>query len=333
LSDDSVQVYFDKGTPLPARRTVAHQAVQSVLPGERGEALLIPVIQGEFARAHLNRHIGSLRIDGQGLAQRLPAGTRIEVTLTLDRSGQLAARADVPTLGATFEDVVHVLVPSASLDVLGSALVAGEGRLNELRRRAFRSRLEPAVEELRGADALLLEARDALSAARGGDADAAQRVQRLVLDLEASLDAAEDALRWPELQGAADQDLAAYLSWISSLGTPAEQQLAQRAAGEALAARERRDAAELARQLETVRSLFITAHARHPDAPRRNFDWYAAHLSDAMSVPRAQELLKEGRAALAREDLAALRAINRQLDELYAGTPEQRSSSFGSGVQ
>jgi hypothetical protein len=40
---------------------------------------------------------------------------RIELHF-VDRSGQLHTRADVPALGQTFEDIAHVLVPTASLD-------------------------------------------------------------------------------------------------------------------------------------------------------------------------------------------------------------------------
>ena len=113
LSDDSVQVYFEKGTPLPARRTEVVQTIRRVPAGSAEAALAIPVVQGELSKAHLNRLIGSLEIQGARLKRDLPAGSRVEVTLHLDRSGQLHARADVPEAGESFEDVVHVLVPSA----------------------------------------------------------------------------------------------------------------------------------------------------------------------------------------------------------------------------
>lgn len=332
-SDDTVHLYFEKGTPLPARRTVAHQTVQAVAAGSSGDALLIPVIQGESKRAHRNRLIGSLQLSGRGLRQAIPAGTRVEVTLHLDRSGRLQARADLPSIGQSFEDVVHVLVPSASVEVLAGELAQAEERLNELRRRAFRSSLRATVQSLAGADGLLAEARAALAAAQGDDRDAAQRLQRLLLDLQGHLDAAEEAFHWPELEAEAEDKLGPLLSWIGAHGTPAEQQLSERALAALVQARERRDAGELERQLEAIRALANTAFARDPEAPLWSFEWYEENFTQAADVPKAQQLLDRGRKARERNDLSELRAINRQLDPLYGGSVEERRRSFGSGVQ
>src|SRR6202035_2065053 len=60
LSNDVVHVYFEKGTPLPARRTVVHQTAWRVSPKSGKDVLAIPVIQGEFRTAHFNRLIGRL---------------------------------------------------------------------------------------------------------------------------------------------------------------------------------------------------------------------------------------------------------------------------------
>ncbi|HEX4962663.1 MAG TPA: Hsp70 family protein, partial [Thermoanaerobaculia bacterium] len=188
LANDTVLVYFEKGTPLPARRMAVHKTVQRVPAGAAEDVLAIPVVQGEFSRAHLNRLIGSLQVRGGRLKRDLPAGSRVEVTLQLDRSGQLHARADLPEAGESFEDVVHVLVPTATPEVLETELVATERRVAEVRRRGFSSRQPALVRTMKGAADLLAEARAGLEAARGGDADAAARVHRLLLDLDGALE-------------------------------------------------------------------------------------------------------------------------------------------------
>jgi molecular chaperone DnaK len=333
-SNDTVKTYFEKGTPLPARRTVIHTTVQTLAPGEEGDALLIPVVQGEHAWAHLNRLIGTLRIAGGGLARSIPAGTRVEVTLHLDRSGQLQARADLPSLGQTFEDVVHVLVPSASVEVLERELASAGERVRDLRRRAFRSGVAGALKHLTGADALLAEARAGLAPARGGDADAAQRLHRLLLDLNGALDVSEDELRWPELAAdSSDEAVAAWMSWVAAWGTPTEQQICDRAVQAVLAARERRDAAELDRQMEIVRSVSLAARTRDPESPARVFRYLAGRVTEATDVPLAHTLVETGRAALDRRDFKALRPLNERLSRLLPGTAEDRRLSFGSGVQ
>ena len=331
LSDDSVHLYFEKGTPLPARRTVVHQTAQTVAPGQ--DALLIPVVQGESGKAHRNRLIGTLRVHGRGLRRAIPSGTRIEVTLHLDRSGQLQARADLPSEGASFEDVVHVLVPSASVEVLERELGSAEARVLDLRRRAFRNGDPRVVQGLAGAEELLREAAAGLESAIGGDADAAQRVHRLLLDLNAGLDTVEESFRWPELEAEADDSIRTYLRWTSSLGTAAEQKLGEQTLQAILQARKQRNAPELERQLRALDALANAAFARSPEAPVLTFEWYQARLAQATDVPRARALLEKGRAALDRNDLEGLRAVNRQLDPLYGGSAEERGLSYGSGVQ
>ena len=333
MSDNTVHVYFEKGTPLPARRTAIHRTIQRVAAGSADDALSIPVVQGEFASAHLNRLIGRLQIRGDVLKRDLPASTRLEVTLHLDRSGQLHARADVPDAGETFEDVVHVLVPSASPEVLASELEAAEARVADARRKGFLGGTPGLLRALNGASSLLAEARTGLEAARGGDLDAASRVHRLLLDLNGSLEDAQKDLEWPAIEAEADERLRADLSWVVALGTPSEQQLCERAFAAAVEARRTKNAAELERQVRVVRSLGHAAYLRDPRSATYDFEWLEANVVDATDLPLAQSLLEQGRAALKSGDERALRLINRQLFDLFPGTAEQRLRSFGSGVR
>ena len=63
-ADDSTQVYFAKGTPLPARRTFAHHTIRPIAAGSDDDALAVPIVQGESVRAHRNRLIGMLHLRG-----------------------------------------------------------------------------------------------------------------------------------------------------------------------------------------------------------------------------------------------------------------------------
>ncbi len=332
-SDDTVLTYFDKGTPLPARRMAVHRTVQRVDAGSTDDALAIPVVQGELSWAHLNRLIGTLQIRGGRLKRNLPAGSRVEVTLQLDRSGQLHARADLPETGESFEDVVHVLVPSASPEVLEQELASVEQRVNAARRRGFAQGSPALVRTMNGAADLLAEARAGLEAARGGDADAAARVHRLLLDLNGALDETEAALDWPALDSEAEQEIGTALYWIGSFGTPAERELFESALAATNEARQHKDAAALDRQIRVLRSLRTSAFSRDPTSIYRVFDWYLGHAGEATDPRRAQELFAKGRKAVDQGDEAGLREINRRLDELFPGSAEDRQRSFGSGVR
>jgi molecular chaperone DnaK len=332
LSNDGVHTYFEKGTPLPARRTVIHKTAWRVTPGSGENLLAIPVIQGEFRTAHLNRLIGNLKIPAAGLARDLPAGSRIEVTLELDRSGQLAARAFLPEIGQTFEEVVHVLVPKPSVEVLASELLATDARVTDLRRRGFVSNQPEIVRTLAGASAVLAEVRAGLEAARGGDADAMARVHRLLLDLNGQLEGLEVDLVWPELLERADEWTSRAFDWTSTFGSPAEQQLLEQALTTLDAARKARDAAEIERQCGVLRSLVRNAQAKDPDRPYDLFEWYESHVAEANDPERAAALLEEGRKAVKARDAMALRIVNRRLDDLFPGDPEDHQRSFGSGI-
>ncbi|HWB77370.1 MAG TPA: Hsp70 family protein, partial [Nannocystaceae bacterium] len=98
LASDHVQIYFERGAPLPARRTFTQTTVESVARGSSDTILKIPIVQGEHDRAHLCRLVGTLEIPGHALQRTLPAGSDVELTIELDRGGRLAARALVPAL-------------------------------------------------------------------------------------------------------------------------------------------------------------------------------------------------------------------------------------------
>jgi molecular chaperone DnaK len=174
-----------------------HQTVRGVAAHSEDDALAIPVVQGESVRAHRNRLVGMLQI--RGVKQNLPAGTRIEITLQLDRSGQLHTRADVAALGQTFEDIAHVLVPTASLDTAEREIHKTNQRVDDVRKRAFQSGMAAAVQAIEDLPVALAETERNLSAARGGDRDANQKLHRLLLEIGAALDDAEAMLEWPDL--------------------------------------------------------------------------------------------------------------------------------------
>ena len=333
LSDDTVHVYFDKGTPLPARRSFVLKTVAAVAAGGAADVLRIPVVQGQSPRAHRNRLIGTLQIEGAALKHDLPLGVALEVSLQLDRSGQLHARADVPAIGQSFEDVVHLLVPSASPDVLRLEADAAERRLADVRGRCFSAATPATLRGLEDATGMLAEARADLEATAGGDKDAGQRAQRLLLELNTALDAAEAELRWPELEAEAQAEVHVHVSWVAAWGTPAEQKLLDEALVALAAARKARDSAELERQLRVARSLGNAAFARDPRAPSLSLEAYAARLSEATDLKRAHELVARGRDCLKRNDTGALKAVNAELQALFPGTPEERLRSYGSGVQ
>ena len=330
-ADDLTQIYFAKGTPLPARRTFVHHTVRPVSARSGDDALAIPVVQGESSRAHRNRLIGLLSI--AGVERDLPAGARVEVTLELDRSGQLRARADVPALGRTFEDVAHVLVPTASVDTAERELAVTARRADDLQRRTFASGTPAAVASLGAIAGMLAEMEASLPVARAGDADAGLKLHRLLLDVNAILDEAETILEWPELEREARSCMLFYTPLVSQWGTAAEQALFDEALGAAAAAQKRRDLPQLERHLDALRSIGKASYCRNPESLSSELDWVAAHVTEAVDVPRAQLLIERARAAESAGSVPAARALLTAIWDLFPSSPEVQRKSFGSGVR
>ena len=338
-ADDSTHVYFTKGTPLPARRTFAHHTVRPIAAGSDDDALAVPIVQGESVRAHRNRLIGMLHL--RGVERDLPAGSRIEVTLELDRSGQLATRADVPGTGQTFQDVAFVLVPTATVETAERELAATTRRAAEVQRRTFQLGVPAAVQAIGDVSALLAEAERALPAARDGDVDAAQKLHRLLIDANGALDDAEALLEWPDLDQEARRCKLTYTPMVAQWGTPAEQQLYEQELAAAGAARRRNNAAELELHLDAMRSLGRAAYCRDPRSMADAIDWAAAHVTEAMDVGAASSLLDRARALQAENPLIdqaggglrALRAIVAAIWEQFPASPELQAKSFDSGIR
>ena len=333
LADDSVQIYFERGVPLPARRTFTHRSVDSVARGSDDSVLKIPIVQGEMELAHLCRHVGTLEIPGGAVSESLPAGSPVEVTLQLDRGGRLSAQALVRALDQSFDGVAQLMIPDTDPDALADGLAAIRSRIKDIRAAAFRDGLTASLQRFKGIDVLLAEIERDVAACRGGDTDAGQRARRNFLEAEGMIYDVELARSWPELEKRCRDTLATAQHWVSEHGTEIEINLLQQASAAAESAREGRDADELQRQLRVVRRLRSTAYFRDPDAWEQQFEAAASEAHAATDLVEATALVARGHEAIANGDNAKLKLTTRALWRLLPPDAKQRRKSFDSGVR
>lgn len=333
LASGRVQVYLERGTPLPARRTFTHRTVETVARGTAESILRIPIVQGEMGEAHLCRLIGTLDLGGATIRETLPSGSAVEVTIELDRGGRMAARALVPALEQVFEHVVHLLVPDAEPAALDAAIRDLRNQLQSARTDAFRHGLMPVLEKLDRLEERLSEAERDIDAAHGGDADAAQRARRALLDVDGAMAEADLARKWPELEEKARDTAIAATSIVGQHGTEAEQSLLAEVMAAVDKARQGRDAAELERQLALLQRLAIGAYQRTDEAWRGYFADAASEVSRADDLPRANKLVTEGHTAMSRGDTQELRRIVKALWQLLPEDSEARKRGFDSGIR
>lgn len=333
LADDTVQVYLERGTPLPAKRTFVHRTVQAVPQGATDIVLSVPIVQGELEEAHLCRLVGRLQIGGTALPATLPAGSDVEVTLEVDRGGRLSARALVPRLQQVFEEVARLVTPDADPAALAEQLGPLRLRLAEARSRAGRAGDPQLLDRLFDVEWSLQDASSSIDAARGGDEDAGQKARRALIDADAALEELEGALAWPELDASAMTRIAWASGWVSQQGTAQEQRLLDEATQGVERARAARKGPELQRQLRVVTQLGQAAFYRHPDAWRWAFDGAASRVSEASDPARALELVQQGREAAASDDRSRLREIVQRLWDLLPGDPASPDRGYGSGLR
>jgi molecular chaperone DnaK len=333
LASDHVHVYFERGAALPARRTFTHYTVESVARGAAQSVLKIPIVQGEFERAHLCRLVGTLEIPGGQVSESVPSGSPVEMTIELDRGGRLSASALLPATGQVFEEVAHLLVPLAEPAALEASLDSLRRRVLELRTEAFRNGWTEVLGPLEGAETQLDAIERDVIAVRGGDEDAGQKARRALIELDASVGEAEMRRRWPELEDQALHDLAWASDWVSRYGTQAEIKLLDEVSAAASRARDARNPGELERQLRLLRRLGNAAFYRHPSAWQWVFESAASEIGSATDLVKARDLVAQGRAAIERNDTPALRVVVEQLWRLLPVDVQTRRLGFDSGIR
>lgn len=333
LANGHVQVYLERGAPLPARRTFTHHTVETVAKGSSESILRIPIVQGEMTQADLCRLVGTLDIGGDSIKDTVPTGSAVEVTIELDRGGRLAARALILAIGQVFEHVAHLLVPDAAPEALDAALRDLRRQLMELRADAFRHGLGHVIEKLDRLEARMSEAERDIDAAHGGDADAAQRARRALLDIDGTMADADLAKKWPELDNEARRVAISASSTVGLHGTDAERSLLQEVLAAMDKARKEKDAAELERQMRLASRLSGAAFNRTPEAWELYFEDAASEISRCTDLPKANRLVTEGKAALDRGDTTELRRVVKALWALLPEDSEARRKAYDSGVR
>ncbi len=333
LANGHVQVYLERGAPLPARRTFTHHTIETVAKGSSDSVLRIPIVQGEMSQAHLCRLVGTLDIGGDRVTDTVPTGSAVEVTIELDRGGRLSARALVPAINQVFEHVAHLLVPDAAPEALDAALRDLRRQLMDLRTHAFRHQLGQVIEKLDRLEARLSEAERDIDAAHGGDVDAAQRARRALLDVDGTMAEADLSRKWPELEDAARQAAISASSTVGLHGTETERAMLTEVIAAIDKARRDKDAPELERQVRLANRLANAAFNRTPEAWEYYFEDAASEMSTMKDLPRAQQLVAEGKVALESGNNDELRRVVKALWQLLPESSEARKKGFDSGVR
>jgi molecular chaperone DnaK len=314
LANNEPDVFFKKGDPLPAKAKRLYRTTHALKKGQTGDVLRVPVVEGEVELADRNRLLGTLEIKGSSIRRDLPAGTEVEVTLHIDASRIIRAKAYVPMLDEEYEAVIEYNTRAPEHRQLKKEYAAEMARLETLRESADKTEDEKAAAIL---DALDESGRmaevEALIDAAKSDPDAANRAERQLLQIKIELDHADDALKWPALVAEAQTDLDALDKLIDAHGSSDQKSQAEKLRQQIddLAGQKRTDA--LRKKMEQVLDLHRDVLFAQPGFWLGYFK-YLLEQSDKMTDPAAaQRLFNQGHQCINNNNVQGLRNTVAQL--------------------
>jgi molecular chaperone DnaK len=207
MADDKVDVLFKKGTPLPAKKNAFHRTALLLRKGDPNSQLRIPFIQGnEPEHAYLNRKIGELIIPAGSLKYDLPAGSEIEIRLSIDASQHITGTVLVNLLDEEFTVSIDGLIKQPRpFEELKKEFDEQEKRLEQAREmpEALQGDIAADLDKITKENAIGEVSR--LLAA--GDKSEAVRCDEQLLAVKAVLQRIEDALEGPKLKIEAQQEI------------------------------------------------------------------------------------------------------------------------------
>ena len=325
LANNNVHWYLRKGAVLPARQTMTHSTTLSLKRGQSGEAIHVPLVQGESTRADRNKVIGVLHIHADKIARDLPEGSTVEVTLGVDESAQTIGRAYVPALDQWFEEIVRFDLETKPVGEVTRQLSDQKDRLKKLEVMADQLDEEDvsSVSEenndprIREVEALLEE----------GDRDSIDLADQMVRMMSQDLDHAEDGGKKNRLTTELDELRQRASDVINADGEPGDKRQLATLLVEADRALARGDLDLVESKIDDIRSLNLTVMTRQPWF----WEGYLAYLLKEaerlglMDMTRKQ--FERGVQAIQRKDFHEVPGVCREIVSMFPSEERERVSS------
>lgn len=316
LANNEFDKFFEKGCGLPQRTTRVYRTVHAIRQGQSGDLIKIPVIEGERELADRNHLIDFLEIKAENIRRDLPVGSEVEITLSIDTSRIIHAKAYVPLLDEEFPATIDLKNKGVKPERLSAERDAEMRRLRGLQEKAGNAGEESAQKMLADVEnSLLPEVEDTLAAAKA-DPDAAAKCEKRLLELKVKLDEAADNLEWPSLVAEARQ----WLEWLDGIvqqhGTDAHREKAAELSEQTEEIIEGKKMDRLRRKIEQVQRLHDEVLFAQPGFWVYLFGELEKQKSKMRDQTRAIRLLDQGRGCVANNNVNGLRNVVAQLQDL-----------------
>lgn len=328
LATGDILPFFEKGTPLPAKRTLPLRTTQDLRKGQAATMLRIPVTEGNnLKRADHNREIGALEVRGDSskIWRDVPAGTEIQVTLEIDESRLVKVRAFIPLLDDEVEAVMQLDEVTMPPEELRQALEAERKRMERARENALKTNNAEAMRRLHELEQerLVEDAEQALTVV-ATEPDAANRCYNRILELRHRLDQVEEVMAWDVLMLEAQELLDRTRLVVNIYGdNEAHHRLLalEQQTHDALAHRKE---AQLRRCMDELWRLEFTILQDQPEFWVRMFHNLIALRSQMRDPRQAELLIQQGLIAIQQNDLDGLREASFGLIQLLPDEEQTR---------
>ena len=309
LADNSVCWYLRKGAVLPARNTITHATTVPLKRGESGEPIRVPLLQGESDRADRNKIIGVLCIHAHDITRDLPAGTEIQVTLSVDEFSRTEARGYVPWLDRWFDEIVRFESEEKSAEQVNRDLTTQQERLKLLEQQAAEleageASSKPSLDErVREVESLIAE----------GDRDSVELAEQMVRLMTNQIDRVESESRTDGLRMEFAKRVEGTREFLTQMGRKDELDALDR---EFAAAMERGDVAVAESKRDALARLTQHLSMQTIDYWIGLLQFLHGRFQELNLMGLAGSRFEQGIAAANRNDIQALANVCMQLIDL-----------------
>jgi molecular chaperone DnaK len=258
----------------------------------------------------------------------------VELTLSIDTSRIIRAQAYVPILDEEYPAVIDLKRTGVPFEVLEAECEKEMGRIEALQNKAKAADNNTNIEELGRIQAsnLVAEIRAGLDAAKG-DAGAAAKCEKRLLELKVKVDDLADAVELPALVAEVREWIGYVENITEKFGTASQRQRSTKAVAEAEEAIKEQKLAKLQRKLDQLRHAYYDVAMEQPGWWVHQMQAAEKQLDQMSDRKRGERLLSQAQECLDKNNLQGLKNVVRELWNLLPDElAEAAKRGFQSGV-
>lgn len=334
MANNETDFLLVKGVPLPAKNKSLHKCIKELQPGQIDKdtkniaVIKIPIVEGENKlKADHNRHIGSLLIQSDKIRRTIPANSEIEITLVIDNSRLVIAKAYVPIIDEEFEVVANLIIEPGKISELKSEFHEDKQKYEEFREMAANESDSKASAILNQivSENMITEIENLLIAGEA-DPDSSLKAKNRILDFKTILDYAEESLEWPTLVNEAYEVINRTKDICDDFGTSSDQHKFPIHKKEVQRAIEENDPDLLRKRISQMNDFYLSILLAQDGWWVGAFEFAKEDVSSSRNISESKRAVRKGEIAIQNGDIEGLKAAVRKLWEL---SPETQQKTLG----